>query len=267
MYYKSRKNEALRNRLKDLLITYGWSEECGWKRMNGKYDADYCYKSPHIDSLYFERNLMHVNNYAPIRFEIQTYASELPRLAWRCNQNNPNNHYPLDTLDAFGYARSMMLNGIEYNRFLGREEGLKPGTPEESYKGTIQVMNWWEPERNIFELVDCHQGALPDGFGWDLILKVNSIPLCGVVIEADDKDSQLAPCQKALELAQTQLDADFQFPVYCHMLIISNGKKMMWGDPYMDIQEFKEIEKFGEFIHPVSFMERIEDFGNWNKEQ
>ena len=90
------------------------------------------------------------------------------------------------------------------------------------------------------------QGAINDGFGWDFILLVNAIPLCGIVVEDT--------LQAAYDMAQYQLDNDFQFPVYCHLLVISDGNSMMVGDPWTEFDNFTAIDTLKEALRPVDFL-------------
>ncbi len=153
--------------------------------------------------------------------------------------DNPNNRHPLDTLDAFDMARKYMLDGLPWDY----------GTGKKDEKGIIKIIDWENPENNTFEFVENWQGALNDGFGWDFILCINAIPLCGIVIE---KSSETL--QSALDMAQYQLDNDFQFPVYCHALVISDGEKILIGDPWLELDGFQEIGTLKEALRPVDFL-------------
>ena len=55
-------------------------------------------------------------------------------------------------------------------------------------------------------------------------------------------------------MAQYQLDNDFQFPVYCHVLVISDGETLLVGDPWMELEEFTEIKTLKEALRPVDFL-------------
>ena len=174
-----------------------------------------------------------------VYYALEMRCSEMEHLSWRCNMDNPNNRHPLDTLDAFDMARKYMLDGLPWDY----------GTGKKSERGIIKIIDWENPANNTFEFVENWQGALNDGFGWDFVLCVNAIPLCGIVIE---KPSETL--QSALDMAQYQLDNDFQFPVYCHALVISDGEKMMIGDPWMDLDEFTDIGTLKEALRPVDFL-------------
>ena len=73
----------------------------------------------------------------------------MEHLSWRCNLNNPNNHHPLDTLDAFDMARKYMLDGLQWDY----------GTGKKDEKGIIKIIDWENPENNTFEFVENWQGA------------------------------------------------------------------------------------------------------------
>lgn len=261
MHYKVRKLTAARQRIKEQLTALGWTEEKElYNKLDGSVDIHAMYLSPNIDAAHFryENNLKKINH-GEAFFALETYAQELAHISWRCNFSNPNNHDPLDTLDAFEYAREMMLDGVDFNYYEGREEVAKElNLPPSRYKGHINIIDWEHPENNTFEFVEGWRGALNDGFGWDIILLVNSIPLGAILLEADDRkeieEKSTKPCQKALDLAQFELDADFQFPVYCHFLIISNGKQLLAGDPWMELDEFTPIDSVAEVLKPADFL-------------
>lgn len=254
MHYRIHDLGNARRRMQQQLIRMGWvKKKCPYPA-NGKVELMAGYYSPHIHNsfFWFENCLKRLNPTGEAHYALETRCNAMNHLAWRCNQNNPNNRRPLDTLDAFDIAREYMLNGLPWDY----------GTSKKSEKGIIKIIDWEHPEQNTFEFVEGWRGALNDGFGWDFILLVNAIPLCGIVIEPDaDKGSEgnnvsedPTPCQAALDLAQYQLDKDFQFPVYCHSLVISNGEKMMVGDPWMELDEFQEIGTLKEALRPVNFL-------------
>lgn len=255
MYYKSRKLSAARKRMKEQLTSLGWKEfECRFK-LSGKVELHHKYNSPHIDDsvFWFENCLKNINPDSEAYYALESYSHRLIHVAWRCNFDNPNNHNPLDTLDAFEYVRELMLKGIDFNYYEG-ETPPEDRDPSE-YSGHINIIDWEYPENNTFEFVEGWQGALNDGFGWDIILLVNAIPVGGIILEADDKESNLPPCQKALDVAQYQLNNDYQFPVYCHSLILSNGKQILYGDPWMELEDFTPIASLSEGLSPLDFLE------------
>ncbi|GEM_PF-4045021 len=267
MYYKSRKLAAARKRMKEELVALGWTEhECRYKA-NGTFDIRVEYKTPHIDNnfFWFENCLKKINT-GEAYWALESYALQLEHLAWRCNDDNPNNHNYLDTLDAFELARRMILRGIDFNYYAGSEDEIPEDEEPEDYSGHINIIDWEHPERNTFEFAQGWHGGLNDGFGWDFVLFVNAIPVGAIILEADEEpDSdgkpvgptleKVMPCQKALDVAQLHLDCDFQFPVYCHALILSNGKQILNGDPWMELDEFTPISSLSEALQPLVFLE------------
>ena len=76
-------------------------------------------------------------------------------------------------------------------------------------------------------------------------------------VQKNEVEKTLKPSetlQSALDMAQYQLDNDFQFPVYCHALVISDGEKMMIGDPWLELDGFQEIGTLKEALRPVDFL-------------
>lgn len=257
MYYNSRKFSAARQTMKDELIALGWTEhDCRFKA-NGTLDIHVAYKTPHIDDSFFwyENCLKKINPEGEAHWALESYAQQLVHLAWRCNDDNPNNHNPLDTLDAFEMARNIMLLGIDFNYYYRSDDEIPEDENPEDYSGHINIIDWEHPERNTFEFAQGWNGGLNDRFGWDFVLFVNAIPVGAIILEADDKDSDQAPCQKALDVAQHHLDCDYQFPVYCHALVLSNGKQILNGDPWMELDEFTPISSLAEGLKPLYFLE------------
>ena len=268
MHYKNHDTDAAHRRMREQLLRMGWTKHKCPYPANGKVELMAAYHSPHIHNsfFWFENCLKKINPTGEVYYALEMRCSEMEHLSWRCNLNNPNNHHPLDTLDAFDMARRYMLDGLPWDY----------GTGKKDEKGIIKIIDWENPENNTFEFVENWQGALNDGFGWDFILCINAIPLCGIVIEPSSQKqgdsstagpgtsveknkeilniSSFASCQAALDMAQYQLDNDFQFPVYCHALVISDGEKMMIGDPWMDLDGFKEISTLKEALRPVDFL-------------
>lgn len=241
MHYKNHDTDAAHRRMREQLLRMGWTKHKCPYPANGKVELMAAYHSPHIHNsfFWFENCLKKINPTGEVYYALEMRCSEMEHLSWRCNLDNPNNRHPLDTLDAFDMARNYMLDGLQWDY----------GTGKKDEKGIIKIIDWENPENNTFEFVENWQGALNDGFGWDFVLCVNAIPLCGIVIE---KPSETL--QSALDMAQYQLDNDFQFPVYCHALVISDGEKMMIGDPWMDLDEFTDIGTLKEALRPVDFL-------------
>lgn len=241
MHYKNHDTDAAHRRMREQLLRMGWTKHKCPYPANGKVELMAAYHSPHIHNsfFWFENCLKKINPTGEVYYALEMRCSEMEHLSWRCNLDNPNNRHPLDTLDAFDMARKYMLDGLQWDY----------GTGKKDEKGIIKIIDWENPENNTFEFVENWQGALNDGFGWDFVLCVNAIPLCGIVIE---KPSETL--QSALDMAQYQLDNDFQFPVYCHALVISDGEKILIGDPWMDLDGFKEISTLKEALRPVDFL-------------
>ena len=268
MHYKNHDTDAVHRRMREQLLRMGWTKHKCPYPANGKVELMAAYHSPHIHNsfFWFENCLKKINPTGEVYYALEMRCSEMEHLSWRCNLDNPNNRHPLDTLDAFDMARNYMLDGLQWDY----------GTGKKDEKGIIKIIDWENPENNTFEFVENWQGALNDGFGWDFILCINAIPLCGIVIEPSSQKqgdsstagpgtsveknkeilniSSFASCQAALDMAQYQLDNDFQFPVYCHALVISDGEKKMIGDPWMDLDGFKEISTLKEALRPVDFL-------------
>ena len=268
MHYKNHDTDAAHRRMREQLLRMGWTKHKCPYPANGNVELMAAYHSPHIHNsfFWFENCLKKINPTGEVYYALEMRCSEMEHLSWRCNLDNPNNRHPLDTLDAFDMARKYMLDGLQWDY----------GTGKKDEKGIIKIIEWENPENNTFEFVENWQGALNDVFGWDFILCSNAIPRCGIVIEPSSQKqgdsstagpgtsveknkeilniSSFASCQAALDMAQYQLDNDFQFPVYCHALVISDGEKILIGDPWLELDGFQEIGTLKEALRPVDFL-------------
>jgi len=248
MYTTNKKLSAARKRIKEELIQLGWSE----------HPIRPC-TSPCVDAndFWMEECLKKINT-GEAYYALETYALRLSHLPWRCRIRNYLNPYPLDTLEALDEAREMMLNGIDFDYSGG--EGF-PGEDPATYTGHIHIIDWEHPEKNTFEFIEGWKGMMKDDFCWDMVLLINSIPVGAILLEPDDKDSTLAPCQKALDLAQYQLDNDLQFPIFCHTLMVGNGKQLLDGYPWAEFADFRPAQSLAESLQPLKYLDkRIKEF-------
>lgn len=240
MYYKVHDLDNARRRFQQQLLRMGWTKHKCPYPVTGKVELSARYNTPQIFNsfFWFEDCLKKINPVGEVYYALEMRSHVLCHLAWRCNLDNPNNRHPLDTLDAFDMAREYLLDGLPWDYHTGKK----------GHSGIIRIIDWEHPENNTYEFVENWQGGLNDGFGWDFILCVNAIPVGAILLEAGDT------CQNALDLAQYQLDNDFQFPVYCHALVVSNGEQLLVGSPWMDLHEMKEIGTLKEALRPLDFL-------------
>lgn len=244
MHYQSNDFKGVLRQIKRQLIRMGWVEHPRKNIEMDKTMKGFRRGSPQIvDEVFWYENCLkkinpHSEGEAYYALEIRGLA--LVHLAWSCNQNNPNNHRPMDTLDAFDILHERMLEGIPFDY----------GTGIDGDSGTIRVVDWEHPENNTFEFIQNWRGALEDDFAWDFVLCVNAIPVCGILLEKSDG----APCRAAHELAQYQLDKDFRFPIYCHAIVIGDGEKMYIGDPWEELEHFGEIDSLEKELQPANFL-------------
>ena len=95
--------------------------------------------------------------------------------------------------------------------------------------GTVQYINWLDPEANTFTVHEGWRGVLNDGVAWDLVISINSIPLVGVMLAPTTPGHR--PCEEAYQLMRQQIDADPCFGTYCQFCLISDGKTTLVGTP------------------------------------
>lgn len=250
MYYKSRKYSALRMRIKEQLLALGWAELPCPCKPSAKNELHGYLQSPHVldGMLLFENRLKRINPVGEAYYALEHYGLQLTHLAWRCNTHNPNNHNPLDTFDASEEAHDILINGIDFDYY----EPQPDEDPDLECNRHIRIIDWEHPERNTFEFVQGWRGAENDGFGWDFVLLVNAIPVGAILLQPDEEGAE--PCRTALELAQKQLGCDCQFPVYCHALVVGNGKQLKVEYPWCDLDDFKPITDLKDALSPEHFL-------------
>lgn len=263
MYYKSRKLTSARKRIREQLVELGWQEQrCLYPATDqtGLYRA---YETPTVEltTSGMESSLKRINSGEAL-YLCENTESELHHLAWRCIASNPNNHSPLEPLEAYEELCYLLSQGIVYEKY------------QDGKDVTVRLIDWEHPERNTFTFVEGWRGALSDGFGWDLVLLVNGMPLGYILLREDyatDSDipgdsgiyddlcelSGNQPCLAAYDLAWRQYDADRQFQVFGHLSFISNGKKTLAGSPYMPFDEYRELRSLREMFAPEAFVNAL----------
>lgn len=243
MYYGNRKLWAARKRMREQIEASGWIRRESRHPATNKISMMAKYHSPRIDTWHLENCLKKFNT-GEAYYRTETNAMELAHVAWQCNKDNPNNKYPIEVGQAQLWLIDALFDGI---RFEYEDEDNE----EVTHVGFIKVIDWENMERNTFTYVENWQGAMNDRFAWDFVLCVNSLPVCGIVLEPDADDAP--PCQTAYDLAMYQLDNDFQFPVYVQSLIVSNGKQFMAGDPF-GINGLKMIDSLEKELNPIDYI-------------
>ena len=148
MHYKNHDTDAAHRRMREQLLRMGWTKHKCPYPANGKVELMAAYHSPHIHNCFFwfENCLKKINPTGEVYYALEMRCSEMEHLSWRCNLNNPNNHHPLDTLDAFDMARKYMLDGLQWDY----------GTGKKDEKGIIKIIDWENPENNTFEIGRAH---------------------------------------------------------------------------------------------------------------
>lgn len=263
MYYKSQKLAEERKRIKEQLQELGWREQRCLYPATDQPSPYSVYESPTVDltTFYMEQSLKRINSGEAV-WLCENADSELHHLAWRCITSNPNNRSPLEPIEAFEEFCYLLSHGIVYDEY---RDGMDV---------TVKLLDWEHPERNTFSFVEGWRGALNDGFGWDLILMVNGMPLGYILLQEDyasDSDipsdsgiyddfcklSGNQPCLAAYDIAWKQYDADRQFQVFDRLTFISNGVKMLAGYPYMPFDEYRELESQLRVFTPDGFVNAL----------
>lgn len=95
--------------------------------------------------------------------------------------------------------------------------------------GTVQYINWLQPEANHFRVHECWRGVTGGDEAWDMVLCINGIPLVGVMTAPTTSGHR--PCEEAYQQMRRLLDADPRFSTYCLLCLISDGKTTLVGSP------------------------------------
>ena len=263
MYNKSHKLTAARERIREQLQELGWQEQRCLYPATDQSSLYRAYESPTVDltTFHMEESLKRINSGEAV-WLCENTESELHHLAWRCITSNPNNHSPLEPIEAYEEFCYLLSHGIVYAEY------------QDGRDVTVKLFDWEHPERNTFTFVEGWRGAQNDGFGWDLILMVNGMPLGYILLQEDyatDSDipsdsgiyddfcelSGNQPCLAAYDLAWKQYDADSRFQVFGHLSFISNGGKMLAGSVYSPFDGYRELESLRDLFTPEAFVNAL----------
>ena len=102
---------------------------------------------------------------------------------------------------------------------------FKYGSKRRPQYGLCQLIDYKNLASNTLRVFEAWPGSQPNGFAWDLIITINSMPLVAVVF--GDKGKLLATAEKALE----EVRADKYFATFLQMLIVTDGHTSYMGSP------------------------------------
>lgn len=261
MHYNCRKLQQRRKDARQALLEMGWVErQSQYPATNIKHLTPWVC-SPAVDSFGYEleADLKRINTSFEAYYRCETLGAEISHIGWRAQQGNPHVKATLNAAEAWCQAAILMVRGIpfSYEDPSGRERWEK-----------LIFVDWEHPERNTFSFVCNWSGLLNDGFAWDFVLMVNSIPVMGVVLAPDEPGQ--SPCEAALSEANVQLQADGCFQTYAHAIIVSNGKEWKYGMPLEDdLDELESlhgatlVDKFSALLSPDIMLAYLQANVDW----
>lgn len=249
MYYNCRKLQQRRKDVREALLEMGWEERQSRFPATSLKHLSLWMCSPAVDDFGYdlEEDLKRINTSFEARYRCETLGLGISHIGWRSQHCNPHVKDPLDPTEAWCQVASLMVRGIpfSYEDPMGRERHEK-----------LIFVDWEHPERNTFSFVHNWSGLRNDGFAWDFVLLLNSIPVMGLVLAPDEPGQ--SPCETALREANEQLQADGCFQAYAHAMIVSNGKEWKYGMPLEDdldeldtLQGDTLVEKLSSLLSPA----------------
>ncbi len=261
MHYNCRKLLQRRKDVRQALLEMGWKErQSRYPASNIKHLTPWAC-SPSVDDygIGLEEDLKRINTSFEAHFRCETLALGISHIGWRSQRCNPHVKDPLDPNEAWFQVAHLLVRGIpfSYDDPMGKVRREK-----------LIFVDWEHPERNTFSFVYNWSGLRNDGFAWDFVLMVNSIPVMGVVLAPDEPGK--APCETALEEANEQILADGCFRAYAHAMIVSNGEEWKYGMPLEeDLDELDPllgdtlVKKLSSLLSPAAMLAYLYSNVDW----
>ena len=129
---------------------------------------------------------------------------------------------------------------------------FKYGSKRRPQYGICQLIDYKNLASNTLRVFEAWPGSQPNGFAWDLIITINSMPLVAVVF--GDKGKLLATAEKALE----EVCADKYFATFLQMLIVTDGHTSYMGSPDDDAKAFTRWDNLhDDILSPTRLIKQI----------
>lgn len=129
---------------------------------------------------------------------------------------------------------------------------FKYGSKRRPQYGLCQLIDYKNLASNTLRVIEAWPGSQPNGFAWDLIITINSMPLVAVVF--GDKGKLLATAEKALE----EVRADKYFATFLQMLIVTDGHTSYMGSPDDDARAFTRWDNLhDDILSPTKLIKLI----------
>lgn len=232
MYKGQRALAGFRKKVMQLLCDYGYICHTRSQRNDKWYDKDKVYDSYYIDTfdgpdvagLVFENDLKRFNK-GEAYWRTETYTSHVHMLPHK-QRPDRNPRWTLDECQERFYE--WLTCGIEFEY---------RNTRNRKCYDTVRFVDYQHPENNIFRAEERWQGTLPDGFLWDIIVTVNTMPLVCVVMQPTTDGHDV--CEEAYETLLSQLTCDDTLSTYVQLCIVTDGQRTLVGSPTDTFENYK----------------------------
>lgn len=225
MHYKSDELQETREEIRQALFHLGWEERAS------RYPASYAVVekpwmySPQVmnDRLELEQDLKRINEEKAYH-AAETLGYEMEHISWECNKNNRNAEGCMPMEEAMEQVDRWLVEGIPYERDYLDVVGRRVKN-----EGRLIFVDWDHPERNSFSFVQNWRGMRNDGFAWDFVLMLNSIPLCAIILAPYDPRHDAWEMEAVCREESLQMEEDYVFRTYLRLMLYGNGKNLLYG--------------------------------------
>lgn len=233
MFKGQRALAGLRKKVMQLLCDYGYMCRRHDQRNAKWYDnvreypgfqLDYYMDSPSVAGYVMEDDLKRFNM-GEAYWRTEALTTDIAFLPI-CQRPEHNPHLTLDECQAQFY--DWMTCGIEFEY---------RGKRNRKCYDTVRFIDYHNPENNAFRAEERWQGTMPDGFLWDIIVSVNTMPLVCVVMQPTTDGHEA--CEEACETLTTQLKNDNTLSTYVQLCIVTDGQRTLVGSPTDTFENYK----------------------------
>ena len=182
------------------------------------------FNGPRIDDWYMEGDLKRFHA-GEAFYRVEIFSTQIDSMGVRTFH-----HYWPESKFAETYSLPEARERFYDYLLCGYE--FKYGSKRRPQYGICQLIDYKNLASNTLRVFEAWPGSQPNGFAWDLIISINSMPLVAVVF--GDKGKLLATAEKALE----EVRADKYFATFLQMLIVTDGHTSYMGSPDDDAKAF-----------------------------
>ena len=175
------------------------------------------FNGPRPDYMFFETDLKRFHA-GEAWYRVENFSSSVIRIGKRAfhyywPESPAEIKYPLD--EARNRFYTNLICGYEFQY----------GSKRHPQYSMCQLIDFTNRRSNTLRMVEAWPGCRPNGFAWDLILTINTMPLVAVVF--GEKGKLLETAEKAMEEALE----DKYFATFLQLLIVTDGRVAYMGTP------------------------------------